>query len=90
MIMALRIIYIIGGMLFYYYKTKLEYDLVAKIADDDDPILGSQTVGEWKRMVTGTVYKVGVIIAAVIWPIMLVTHFSCILIATIKVLITKD
>ena len=90
MIMALRIIYIIGGMLFYYYKTKLEYDLVAKIADDDNPILGSMTVGEWKRMVTGAAYKVGVIIAAVIWPIMLVTHFSCILIATIKVLITKD
>lgn len=62
MIIALGLFYIIGGVIFYYYKTEFEPEAVK---DEDN----------YYRILKSTGYKVFVLIACIVWPICLVSNF---------------
>ena len=77
MITALKLFYIVGGVVFYYYKTELE------------PKIVSQNIEAYKDTIFenldfySTAYKIGALIGSIIWPILLTTNFITLIIGLI-------
>ena len=77
MITALRLFYVVGGVVFYYYKTELE------------PKIVSQNIEAYKDTIVenfdfhSKTYKVEALIGCIVWPIFLTTNFITLIISLI-------
>ena len=78
MITALRLFYVIGGLIFYYYKVELEPKLAKKIYEEEDGIYPYRK--DMIMVATSNKYKLFVLIACIIWPVALITNFISILV----------
>lgn len=84
MITAIRLFYIIGGLIFYHYKIVLEPKLIKKLEGENF----YKELGIYP--VETKIYKVIALVGSIFWPIALITNFMCLMIGILISIFKSD